>query len=134
MPFEQITEKLLNKKILIIDDEPLIHVLLRHTLEKLDTQIDVLIADGGEEGLILAYRDRPALIFLDIMMPGLNGYEVCRRVKTYAKDIYVILLTAKGEEVDKQLGLDAGADEYITKPFDPDMITRRVATVLNLTL
>jgi len=122
----------LYKKILIIDDEPFIHILLRHTLERLGAQLEVFTAEGGDRGLMVVYNEHPSLIFLDIMMPGLNGYEVCRRIKTYAKDIYVILLTAKGEEVDKQLGVDAGADEYITKPFDPDLITRRVATVLNL--
>ncbi|HEY86311.1 MAG TPA: response regulator [Chloroflexi bacterium] len=124
----------MNKKVLIVDDEPVIRILLRHTLERLDSQLDVSLAEGGEEGLALVYEDHPDLIFLDVMMPDINGYEVCRRVKAYSKDIYVILLTAKGEEIDKQLGIDAGADEYITKPFDPDLITRRVAAVLNLSL
>jgi two-component system alkaline phosphatase synthesis response regulator PhoP len=122
-----------DKKILIVDDEAFIRVLLKQTLEDLeDLGVELLLAADGEEGLALALSERPSLVFLDVMMPKLSGYEVCHSIKTNAADIYVVLLTAKGQAVDKQQGTLSGADEYVTKPFDPDYILERAAEVLGL--
>jgi len=124
----------LNKKILIIDDESFMRILLRRTLEELEEQgVEIFTAEAGEAGLELVFQEHPDLILLDLMMPGITGYEVCKRVKARYKDVHIILLTAKGELVDRQLGMDAGADEYITKPFDPDLIIERVVATLDLT-
>ncbi len=123
------------KKILIVDDEAFIRVLLTQTLEDLEDQdVELLVAGDGREALAVAQRERPHLIFLDVMMPHLSGYEVCRQVKEMDPQIYVILLTAKGQAVDKEQGTAAGADEYVTKPFDPDYILERAAQILGLSL
>ena len=119
------------EKILIVDDEAFIRVLLTQTLEDLEEQgVELLTAADGREALEIALEERPDIIFLDVMMPYLSGYEVCQQVKEAAPDIYIILLTAKGQAVDKEQGATAGADEYVTKPFDPDHILARVAKLL----
>ncbi len=121
------------KKILIVDDEAFIRVLLSQTLEDLEDQgVELLIAADGREGLNVALSEHPSLIFLDVMMPHLSGYEVCRQVKEAYPDIYILLLTAKGQAIDKDQGASAGADEYVTKPFDPDYILERAAQILGL--
>jgi len=121
------------KKILIVDDEAFIRVLLTQTLEDLEDQgVELLTAGDGREALEVALQERPDIIFLDVMMPYLSGYEVCRQVKVVAPTVHVILLTAKGQAVDKEQGAAAGADEYVTKPFDPDHILARVADILGL--
>ena len=123
------------KKILIVDDEAFIRVLLQQTLEDLeDMGVELLLAADGQEGLDVALKEQPALVFLDVMMPKLSGYEVCRRIKAASEGIYVILLTAKGQSLDKEQGTVAGANEYITKPFDPDYILERAAEVLDIEL
>jgi len=124
-----------NKQILIVDDEAFIRVLLKQTLEDLeDMGVDLLVAADGEEGVEIALRRHPDLIFLDVMMPKLNGYEVCRRIKEVDSRTYIMLLTAKGQAIDKDKGLAVGANEYVTKPFDPDYILERAAEVLGLRL
>lgn len=124
-----------NKQILIVDDEAFIRVLLKQTLEDLeDMGVDLLVAADGEEGVEIALRRHPDLIFLDVMMPKLNGYEVCRRIKEADSRAYIMLLTAKGQAIDKEKGLAVGANEYVTKPFDPDYILERAAEVLGLRL
>ncbi len=121
------------KKILIVDDEAFIRVLLMQTLEELEDQgVELLAAADGKEALDMARQEHPNLIFLDVMMPHLSGYEVCRQVKETEPQMYVVLLTAKGQAVDKEQGRAAGADEYVTKPFDPDYILARVAQILEL--
>jgi two-component system alkaline phosphatase synthesis response regulator PhoP len=123
----------MSKKILIVDDDSHIRILLELTLEKLEDQgVELLLAADGQEGLDLALEKRPDLIFLDLRMPCLDGYGVCEGVKTAGGRTHVILLTAKGQAVDKERGAEVGADEYITKPFDPDYILERAATVLGL--
>jgi len=125
----------MGKKILIADDEPFIRALLEETLEDFeDKGVTLLIARDGQETLSLAQKEHPDLVFLDVMMPHMNGYDVCEYIKRdkALSSIYVILLTARGQEVDKERGMDVGADEYITKPFDPDLIIRRAQEVLNL--
>ncbi len=121
------------KKILVVDDEAFIRVLLTQTLEDLeDRGVELLSAADGKEALEIALAERPNIIFLDVMMPYLSGYEVCRKVKEEAPEVYIILLTAKGQAVDKELGAAAGADEYVTKPFDPDNILARVGQLLGI--
>ena len=124
------------KKILIVDDEVHIRTLLEQTLEELEDEYDVeiLSASNGEEGLEIIQEEKPDLVFLDVMMPKMNGYDVCRAVKAdpELKEVKIILLTAKGQEVDKKQGLEAGAFKYITKPFDPDEILEEAKTILGL--
>ena len=113
----------MNKKLLIVDDEAHIRLLIEQTLEDLEDEgVQLLFADNGEAALSIIQKEKPDLVFLDVMMPKMNGMEVCQRVKKELKltDTYIILLTAKGQEVDRQKGLDMGADKYMTKPFDPD--------------
>jgi len=121
------------KKILIVDDEAFIRVLLTQTLEDLEDQgVELLAAADGQEALDLALQERPHLIFLDVMMPRLSGYEVCRQLKATDPQMYIVLLTAKGQAMDKEQGRAAGADEYVTKPFDPDYILSRVGQILGV--
>ncbi len=122
-------------KLLIVDDEPHIRMLLEQTLEELeDEDVELLIAANGQEALDHIRSQRPQLVFLDVMMPEMNGFEVCRHVKQQADlaDTYIILLTAKGQELDKEKGLASGADEYLTKPFDPDTILEKATAILQL--
>ncbi|HQE91605.1 MAG TPA: response regulator [Anaerolineae bacterium] len=122
-----------DKKILIVDDEAFIRILLKQTLEDLeDDGVELLVAADGEEGLEMALSQRPCLVFLDVMMPKLNGYEVCRRLKEADSSIYVILLTAKGQAIDRETGFSVGANEYVTKPFDPDYILEKTTEILEI--
>ncbi|WP_243310452.1 response regulator transcription factor [Fundidesulfovibrio agrisoli] len=124
-------------KILIVDDEVHIRMLLEQTLEDLEEEhgIQLLTASNGEEALALIKREHPAIIFLDIMMPKLNGYEVCRRIKSDAaldSGASIVLLTAKGQEVDRKQGLELGAKQYMTKPFDPDEVLSTARALLGI--
>lgn len=113
----------MGQKLLIVDDEAHIRMLIEQTLEDLEDEgVDLLFAENGEEALNLIKDEEPNLVFLDVMMPKMNGMEVCQIVKKELNlsHVYIILLTAKGQEVDRQKGLDMGADRYMTKPFDPD--------------
>jgi len=113
----------MGQKLLIVDDEAHIRMLIEQTLEDLEDEgVDLLFAENGEEALNLIKEEEPNLVFLDVMMPKMNGMEVCQIVKKELdlSHVYIILLTAKGQEVDRQKGLDMGADRYMTKPFDPD--------------
>ncbi len=119
-------------KILIADDNFNILEVIKMEFESMD--YEVVTADDGEEALEKIYKEFPALIILDIMMPKLNGYEVCRRLKAspLTADIPVIMLTAKSQKEDKFWGRDAGADDYITKPFDPVELETLVEKLLRL--
>lgn len=122
-------------KILIVDDEVHIRALLEQTLEDLEDEgVEISLACDGAEGLEAIERDRPDLVFLDAMMPKMNGYDVCRIVKQQLAmtDTYIVLLTAKGQAVDREEGLAAGADVFATKPFDPDEILAIAERVLAL--
>jgi CheY-like chemotaxis protein len=122
-----------NRSILIVDDEAFIRVLLVQALEELaDQDVELLTASDGQEALDIALEHQPDLIFLDVMMPRLDGYEVCRAIKEADAPSYVVLLTAKGQMLDREKGKAMGADEYVTKPFDPDYILKRAAQVLDL--
>jgi two-component system alkaline phosphatase synthesis response regulator PhoP len=113
----------MEQKLLIVDDEAHIRMLIEQTLEDLEDEgVELLFAENGEQALEIIKKEEPNLVFLDVMMPKMNGMEVCYKVKKelLLSHVYIILLTAKGQEVDRQKGLDMGADRYMTKPFDPD--------------
>jgi two-component system phosphate regulon response regulator PhoB len=116
--------------ILIVEDEAAIVTLLSYNLEREGFQ--VLEARDGEEGLLLATERRPDLILLDWMLPLLSGIEVCRRLRRtpQTRSIPIIMLTARGEEGDQVRGLNAGADDYVTKPFSPSELLARVRAVM----
>lgn len=125
----------MEQKLLIVDDEAHIRMLIEQTLEELeDDGVGFLTADNGETALELIQSEAPQLVFLDVMMPKMNGMEVCRRVKKEMAldNVYIILLTAKGQELDRQKGQEVGADLYMTKPFDPEAILSKAREVLNL--
>lgn len=112
--------------ILVVDDEEPIQELLRFNLEK--EGYLVCVAKDGQEALKHAKNDQPDLIVLDLMLPGMDGLEVCRKLRSNPKfqQIPIIMLTAKGEEIDKVLGLELGADDYMTKPFSPRELLARI--------
>ncbi|HLO51070.1 MAG TPA: response regulator [Kamptonema sp.] len=125
----------MTKKILIVDDEPHIRMLLEQTLEELEDEgVELLTAEDGEMGLATIELEKPHLVFLDVMMPKMSGFEVCNQVKNVLelKDVYIIMLTAKGQEFDKKKAEDMGADLYLTKPFDPDEVLEKAQEVLGL--
>lgn len=121
------------KKILIVDDEIFIRLLLSRTLEDFEFEgVRILLAETGEQGLEIAIAEQPDLVFLDLMMPGIDGLEVCRRIRNTPSltKIYVVLLTAKGN-----VGIDASEmapDCCLTKPFDPDQIIGLTSEILGI--
>ncbi len=119
-----------SEKILIVEDEKDVQELLRYNLTKNGYQVEK--ASNGEEGLEKARRISPDLILLDLMLPGLDGLEICRGIKNDSKTghIPIIMLTAKGEEADVVTGLEMGADDYVTKPFSPRVLMARVKAIL----
>jgi two-component system alkaline phosphatase synthesis response regulator PhoP len=128
----------MSKTILIVEDEAHIRKLLLQVLEELEDEheVNVLSAGNGAEGLEMIRQTKPDLVFLDIMMPLMNGYEVCQAVTSdqFLAGVKIILLTAKGQEVDRRQGFDAGATLYMTKPFDPDEVLKTAARMLDLEL
>jgi len=123
------------KKILVADDEVYIRALLVQTLEDFESVgVELLSVGSGQEAWDVAQVERPDLAILDVMMPGLSGYEVCQRIRSdpVLSHTYVIMLTARGQEVDRLRSVEVGADEYVTKPFDPDYLIERVAKVLGV--
>ncbi|MEW6493997.1 MAG: response regulator [Cyanobacteriota bacterium] len=123
----------MNKRILIVDDEPHIRLLLEQTLEELEDEgVEILTAANGEDALEIIKTEKPNLVFLDVMLPKMNGFEVCNAVKNELgkQDVYIIMLTAKGQEFDKQKGNEVGADLYMTKPFDPDEVVEKSIKIL----
>ena len=120
----------MREKILIVEDEKDIIKMLDDNLKK--EGFKVIDARDGEDALDLALREYPDLILLDLMLPGIDGLEVCKALKKEAKTatIPIIMLTAKGQESDKVVGLELGADDYITKPFSPRELIARIKAVL----
>jgi DNA-binding response OmpR family regulator len=116
------------KKILIIEDEEAMVEGLRFNLEARD--YTVVAATDGETGLKKAAGEQPDLVILDLMLPGLNGYEVCKKLKETSPDIPIVMLTAKSQESDIITGLDLGADDYITKPFSILEVLARINALL----
>jgi DNA-binding response OmpR family regulator len=115
------------KKILVIDDEPKIVEICRDYLKA--AGFEVISANDGPGGLDAAHQDRPDLIVLDLMLPGLDGLDVCRDLRRES-NVPIIMLTARAEESDKLVGLELGADDYLTKPFSPRELVTRIRTVL----
>jgi DNA-binding response OmpR family regulator len=114
------------RQVLVVDDEPNIRELCRLYLEQEGFEVEE--AADGLEGVKRAKELRPSLVVLDLMLPGKNGFDVCRELREL--DIPVVMLTARGDEVDKILGLELGADDYLTKPFSPREMVARVKAVL----
>lgn len=125
--------KIMSQKILIVDDEPNIVILMEQALESLEDEgVELLTARNGVEALETIKTEKPNLVFLDVMMPKMSGLEVCEVVKHELQmtDVYIIMLTAKGQEFDKQKGMDVGADLYLTKPFRPKEVLEKSMQVL----
>ena len=125
----------MEQKILIVDDEAHIRMLIEQTLEELEDEgVEFLTAENGEIALEIIQKENPKLVFLDVMMPKMNGMEVCRRVKKELElnNVFIVLLTAKGQELDRQRGQEVGADVYMTKPFDPEIILSKAKEVLGI--
>jgi two-component system, OmpR family, alkaline phosphatase synthesis response regulator PhoP len=116
--------------ILVVEDEDDIAELIRYNLEK--EHYGVTVASSGEKGVDAARRSRPDLVLLDLMLPGMNGLEVCRALKAdrATKDIPIVMVTARGEETDIVTGLELGAEDYVTKPFGTKVLLARVKAVL----
>lgn len=116
----------MGRKILVVDDEPYVVRALSFILKK--GGYEVTTAADGQEALRHVEEDKPDLILLDIMMPDLDGFEVTQRLKKdpATKDIYIILITAKGQEEDRRKGFESGADDYITKPFSPTGLIKMI--------
>jgi two-component system, OmpR family, alkaline phosphatase synthesis response regulator PhoP len=115
-------------KILVVEDDRDIAKLLKYNLEKEGHQ--VFLAQDGEEGVALFRREKPRLILLDLMLPKVDGLEACRLIRSEDKKVPILMLTAKSTEVDKIVGLEMGADDYVTKPFSVREVMTRVKTLL----
>jgi len=127
------SEFLMPKEILIVDDEPDVVVPIQFLMEQQGYR--VMAAERGEDALDLIYHYKPDLVILDIMLPGMDGYEVCEivRLNPNYRDVKIMFLTAKGREVDIAKGLALGADAYLTKPFSNDELVAKVKELLEKT-
>lgn len=121
----------MSKKVLIVEDDPGISLSLKDEFESLGYM--VFKADNGRKGLAIARQKSPDLIILDLMLPGMDGYEVCRELRNEGNRTPIIMLTAKNKEIDKVLGLELGADDYVTKPFSLRELMARVRAVIRRT-
>lgn len=127
----------MNHRILIVDDERRTLLLMERALRDLQDEhedIEILMASNGEQALQIITNDRPALVYLDIMMPRMDGFDVCKTVKSELDmpETYIVMLTAMGQEGDRQRAKEVGADLYLTKPFDPDVVLDIAKEVLDL--
>jgi DNA-binding response OmpR family regulator len=118
--------------ILVVDDDPTVSDVVRRYLER--AGYAVALSGDGRDALAAYERVRPDLVVLDLMLPGLDGLEVCRRLRSSAAGVPIVMLTALGEEADRVLGLQLGADDYVTKPFSPRELVLRVQSVLRRSL
>ncbi len=118
----------MNELILLVDDEPSIVQLARMYLEREGFRVESV--NDGESALAEVTRQRPALVVLDVMLPKLDGFEVCRRLRAAQNPIAILMLTARDDDIDKILGLELGADDYLTKPFNPRELVARVKAIL----
>ncbi|WLR44162.1 response regulator transcription factor [Bacillus carboniphilus] len=121
----------MSKKILVVDDEQSIVTLLQYNLEQ--SGYKVITAMNGEDGFQLALEEKPDLVVLDLMLPKLDGMEVCKQLRQKKVMTAILMLTAKDDEFDKVLGLELGADDYMTKPFSPREVVARIKAILRRT-
>lgn len=115
-------------KILLVEDEESIRSFLKINLER--NNFKVIEAGTGEEGLKKAFQEKPDLAILDVMLPGIDGFQVCAQLRSKSEKMGIIILTAKGQDIDKIMGLEYGADDYIIKPFNPLEVVLRVKAIL----
>lgn len=118
----------MGQRVLVVDDDPTVSDVVRRYLEH--AGLTVALAVDGPSALSSFEGERPDLVVLDLMLPGIDGLEVCRRLRARDGDVPIVMLTALGEESDRVLGLQLGADDYVTKPFSPRELTLRVQSVL----
>jgi len=118
-------------RILIVEDDP--HILLG--LEEIlkSDGFEVVVCNRGDRALEAAAKQRPSLIVLDVMLPGLSGYDICKQLRARKITTPILMLTAKGQEIDKVVGLDLGADDYVTKPFGVRELLARIHALLRRT-
>jgi len=121
----------MNEKILLVEDEKTLAKALKFNLEKEGFRVEV--AFDGEEALNAMSREEPDLVILDLMLPKIDGYEVCRSIRR-SSDVPIIMLTARDEDIDKILGLELGADDYMTKPFNTRELLARIKAILRRTV
>ena len=125
----------MSKKILIVDDELNMRMLLKESLEEFeDKGVELLLVKNGEDAIKSIRTEKPELVILDVMMPGVDGFEVCNTIKNELgmKDVYVLMLTADGQEFNKRKSVEVGTDIFMTKPFNPDEIVGKVAKILDI--
>ncbi len=120
------------KTILVVDDEPFILKSLTFILRKGD--FEVIEARDGEEAVAMIEQHRPSLVFLDVMMPKMNGYDVIQKVRSNKdlEGVFIVLLTAKGQETDRAQGMNVGANDYLTKPFSPSRILQVAREIMDM--
>lgn len=118
----------MSQKVLVVDDEQSIVTLLQYNLEQ--SGFEVLTAFDGEEGINKIFSEDPDIVVLDLMLPKMDGVEVCKAVRSEKNQVPILMLTAKDDEFDKVLGLELGADDYMTKPFSPREVTARLKAIL----
>lgn len=122
------------RKVLIVDDEDMTRVLLVHVFERMRVKgLQILMAEDGEEALKIAADERPDLILLDVLLPKLNGYDVCQRVRRIADyNPYIVILTARGNSTDRQRAEAIGANDFMTKPFNPSRLMGQLGDIWGL--
>jgi two-component system alkaline phosphatase synthesis response regulator PhoP len=115
-------------KILIVEDEESIRKFIKISLKR--EKFEVFEAASAEEGLQKILQETPDVVILDIMLPGMNGFKLCEKLKKQYENIGIIILTARGQDMDKIMGLEFGADDYMVKPFNPLELTARINSLL----
>jgi DNA-binding response OmpR family regulator len=118
----------MKNKILIVEDDP--HILLGLEEVLKSEEFDVASCNRGDQAMDAVAKHRPALILLDVMLPGLSGYDICKQLRSKKVATPILMLTAKGQEIDKVVGLDLGADDYVTKPFGVRELLARIHALL----
>lgn len=118
----------MKKKVLLVEDEVAIRKFTKINVEK--SGFEVLEAGTGEEGVEIALKEKPDVVILDVMMPGMDGFEVCNILRNEMPNVGIIMLTAKSQDVDRILGLEKGADDYMVKPFNPQELVLRINSLV----